>query len=123
MQPAGEVEQLLQAVAKFLDQELRPVVTDPGLAFRARVAASLLRSLALEQPAAERLDAEARTGLAALLGRDASRAELEADLVERLRAGRLDAKAQAAARVAVQTALRARLRVTSPDLDLDEPGA
>jgi hypothetical protein len=118
----AESEQLLQAIARFLDQELRPVVTDPGLAFRTRVAASLLRSLALEAPAAQRLDAEARAGLGALLGSDASRAELEADLVERLRAGRLDAKAQAAARTAVRTALRARLKVTSPELDLEEPG-
>ncbi len=122
MQPTGEVEQLLQAVAKFLDQELRPVVADPGLAFRARVAASLLKSLALERPAEATLDAEARAGLATLLGGEGSRAELEATLVERLRAGALDAETQAAARGAVRAALRARLRVTSPELDLDEPG-
>jgi len=118
----AESELLLQAVAKFLDAELRPVVTDPGLAFRARVAASLLKSLALEGPAEPRLDAEARAGLASVLGGDGTRAELEADLVARLRAGALDARTQAAARAAVRTALRARLKVTSPELDLDEPG-
>lgn len=122
MQPTGEVEQLLLAVARFLDAELRPVVTDPGLAFRTRVAASLLKALALERPAEHRLDAEARAGLVAVLGREGSRAELEADLVERLRAGRLDPEGQAAARTAVRSALRARLKVTSPELDLDEPG-
>lgn len=114
--------QLLQAVAKFLDGELRPVVTDPGLAFRTRIAASLLKSLALERPAEARLDADARAGLAALLG-DGARPELEARLIERLRAGALDAEVQAAARAAVRAALRARLKVTSPELDVDEAGA
>ena len=104
----GETEQLLQAVAKFLDQELRPAVTDPGLAFRTRIAASLLRSLASERPAERELE------------------EIEAMLelpMERFRTGVATPIELSAARRAVHSSLRARVRARSPEVDLDEPGA
>src|SRR5687767_6645635 len=58
---------LLGAVARFLEQDARPALTDPALAFRARIAAALLKSVAAESAAAEALEAAELARLRALL--------------------------------------------------------
>lgn len=112
--PAGPraVDPTLAAVARFLDEQLRPAVPDKGLAFRARVAAALLEGLAAEAAAGAALEAGARARLTPLVAEGT-----EAALAAAIRAGRVD---QVAARRAVREGLAARLRVTTPDFDLGE---
>lgn len=138
---------LLGAVARFLEQDARPALTDPALAFRARVAAALLRSIAAENAAAEALESaelvrlrgllEALDGRAARADEDtgdelvargdpgaeadrrAALRTLERLLCDRVRAG-LPADALRRAREAVREGLRARLAATTPDFDPSE---
>lgn len=129
----------LAAVARFLEQEARPALADPALAFRARVGAALLRSLGAELAAAEALEeaelSRLRAALASIDGRSVEGDEpgaeaplseadrraalrtVERALCDRVRAG-LDPAALRRVRAAVREGLRARLAVTTPELDL-----
>ena len=67
-------EELLAAVADFLETDLRAALTDKALAFRARIAANLLRSVALESAGEDRAD---RDELATFLAEIGAERELE----------------------------------------------
>ncbi len=56
-------EELLGAVAEFLETDLRAAVTDKALAFRVRIAANLLRSVALESAGEDATDRDELQGL------------------------------------------------------------
>ncbi|MCO5166111.1 MAG: DUF6285 domain-containing protein [Planctomycetes bacterium] len=135
---APDPTDLLAAVARFLDEDARPALGDPALAFRARIGAALLRSLAAEAGAAEALEAadlaRLRAVLAALDGREdhdegadlttpseserrAALRTVERALCDRVRAG-LAPGDLARVRAAVAEGLRARLAVTTPAFDL-----
>jgi hypothetical protein len=139
-------EALLAAVARWVDQDARPALPDPGLQFRARVAAALLRAIAAESAASESLETADVARLRGLLAeidrsprlledigdeapapqvvetesaRRAALRMLERVLCDRVRGG-LDRPSQARARAVVRDGLRARLAVTTPDLELAE---
>src|SRR5262245_39341989 len=109
MQDLPEKSQLLDALAKFIDTDLRPAIQDPALVFRARIAAHLAGVVAREIRAEDEHDAAELSRLAALLGRapvslPASHAErkrvmseLNRALAKALREGTLDREARAAA--------------------------
>ena len=128
MQDLPPKEVLLDAVARFLDSDLRPAVKHPGLAFRLRVAANLLRVVALECQEEEGHDQAELERLRALFpaqaelegsGRAAVRAalaELNASLAEQLRAASWDEAGPS--REHVVATLRDKLAVVNPRFDL-----
>lgn len=133
----SDMQGLLAAVARWVEQDARPALKDPALAFRARIAAALLRSVAAEATAAEGLEEAELARLRALVreldtrevvedqeaapasevDRRAALRTLERVLCDRVRAG-LDAGALARVRATAREGLRARLAVTTPDFDL-----
>ena len=86
--PAGP--ELLQAVARLLRNTLLPQLP-PHAAFQARVAANALDLAAREWQLAPTAQAAALARLRALLGHDGSADALEAELCQRIAAGRLPA--------------------------------
>jgi hypothetical protein len=94
----------LGAVARFLDADVRPALEgDRALAFRLRIASSLLQSVALETEHGGALAAAA-----------AERAE---ELAAALRAGTLPPDREALVRSKLLEGLRARLAVVNPRFD------
>jgi hypothetical protein len=67
MQDLPEKSMLLDALAQFLDQQVRPKLADPGLAFRVRIAVSLAQLVAREIRAEDQHDAREITRLSRLL--------------------------------------------------------
>lgn len=118
-------EVLLQGLAMFLAQTVRPAVSDKGTAFRVRIAEHLAMSLALQltregatdQAAVERLasllDAEADTSTPAALR--ASREALELQLAVGLRDGNIDPSDAITAHV--RQSLADELTWTNPRFD------
>lgn len=98
------VPTLLEALARFLEEELRPqVAADRGLAYRCLVAASLCRSLGAEAaPAAS------------------EQADVLAWEAGQLAAGELDGRPGGPAWRATRERLAARLRLINPRFDLRE---
>jgi hypothetical protein len=89
MQDAPPKESILLALAKFLQNEVRPQTKDPRMAFRMLVASHLCTAIALELDAEDEHDETELRGLQELLG-DAtpiprSRRE-RSDLLQRLNA-------------------------------------
>ena len=72
MQDLPDKQTLLAGVARFLEGEVRPAVTDRGLAFRIRIAAHLLGVVAREVTHEEAHDRAELDALCALLGREGS---------------------------------------------------
>jgi hypothetical protein len=134
---ASDALGLLGAVARFLEHDARPALQDPALAFRARIAAALLRSIAAEAAAAESLEQgelarlralvreldarddvdEQEAGPASEVDRRAALHTLEQALCDRVRAGLAEGPL-ARVRASVREGLRARLAVTTPEFDL-----
>ncbi len=126
MQDRPSANELIEAVAGFLQRELNPTITDPRLRFRALVAANVLSILARElQAGSEPLRAEWQ-GLVKLLGRREEppaddRALREAmlamnrELCARIRAGEMDDEPlyTAASQHATATVID-KLRVANP---------
>lgn len=122
---------LLDALAQFLST-LPPAVSDPGLAFRVRIAGWLAAGLAREArlgPTHQRAQAER---LAALLDCEVPAADLDrwleaadAGLAHRLRTDALDPLTLAAVRAHVLATLGETLDVVQPTFDrrLDIEGA
>jgi len=118
---------LLEAVGRFLRDELPGAIADERLRFRVLVAASLVGQAAAELGAEDALLAAERDQLTGLLGRPgagpaagrngarAELAELDAELARRIRAGEID---PAAARSHLQAALGRLLQVINPRFDL-----
>jgi hypothetical protein len=125
MQERPEPRAVLEALARFLLEELQPTVTDRRLAFRVLIAAHLAATLAAELGARPRHAAEELSRLRALLpevavpesdARGALRV-LNAALLERLARG--DGPADdAALRAHLRTTLADALGVLSPRFDL-----
>lgn len=128
LRPSGAGERpdasaLLAGVARFLEDELGQapaLAAERGLAFRLKIASSLLRSLAHEGPEAAGLAAAEAARFSALLGRapeaghDAGLAPLEAELCRRAREDPPSSTEQARWRAAVGAGLAARLRARNP---------
>lgn len=83
------VPELVEAVREFMEQEVQPQL-EGAVGFHARVAVNVLKIVERELARGPELAEAERAGLAALLGRDGSLEELNAELVEGIRAGRFD---------------------------------
>ena len=130
MQDLPDRNVLLQAVAGFLHQDVVPQVADRALAFRLRIAAHLVATVARELLGEEAEDAAQLARLAALLeeappqaggGRDLRHAAIRGAtdrLVERARSADPDSEQAQALRRLVQADLRAKLAVINPGFDL-----
>jgi hypothetical protein len=129
MQYRPTQEELLLAIADFVEQDVRPQLTDKALSFRCLIAANLARMCVLERRMEEWHDGLELDALRALLPDDVpvalpptkeARAELLQDLNDQLaaaiRAGSADL-GLAAARL--RTVLKGRLGVTNPRFDTD----
>lgn len=104
-------EELVEAVARWIDS-VRPQLA-PRDAFLARVAANALGVVGRELKQGPAAEAAAVERLAALLGRDGTQSELNADLCARLRAGEMDA-----ATPGLLAALRANI---TEQIAIDQP--
>jgi Domain of unknown function (DUF6285) len=125
MQDRPSAEELIAAVASFLEQELLPTVTDPRLRFRGLVAANQLAIVSRELAAGDAPLLAARSQLQLLLGHDSApsdhatlRAETTqhlAELARHIRAGEFDdSPAFDAALGAVEALVIEKLRVANP---------
>lgn len=85
-------QEFLAAVADFLREEATPALdkADPRLGFQMRVAVNSLAILEREWRLGPGADARELARLKALLGRDGTLAELNAELARQLRAGERD---------------------------------
>ena len=92
MQDRPTAAELLAAIADFLREEATPALdrTDPRLGFQMRVAANSLAILEREARLGPAADARELERLKALLGRDGTLAELNAELARQLRHGKRD---------------------------------
>ena len=128
---------LLGAIARFLERDVRPALKDPGLSFRALIAAHLATTVAAEIHAEDDLEAAELGRLRALLpdaagpdeqpetraARRRERLRLRRELAGRIRARRLDDEQKARVFAHVMQTLREDLRVysrkfdTSPDYE------
>lgn len=130
MQDRPDLDAMLDAVARFLDQEAVAACSDPAVAFRLRIAAHLSAMAAREVRHEARDDAAELDALETLLGvadsvpgpdrrdrasrRQAIRA-LERLLCEQLGAGEVNTDA---AYATLREALRRKLAVANPRFDL-----
>ena len=127
MQDRPEKEVLLDALANFLIQQVRPAVSDPGLNFRVLIAANIAMQVAAEIRGEESQDAAELTRLRELLsdvpvssdlttrsGQQVATKALNQALAERLKTGSVDfAKATAHLK---QTLIK-KLAVNNPRFD------
>lgn len=107
---AGE---LVGAVIEFLATTVRPALTGHAR-FESLIAIRLLQTAAADYelgPAARERD---RERLEALLGRSGEHAELEAELVERIRSGAIADDERAALLEALRASARDQLRIANP---------
>jgi hypothetical protein len=117
MQDPPEKEMLLAAVARFLAEEIRPVVTDARLNFRVLVAAHLAMTVANEcRTGAADQGAELARLRAFYPGADAPLAELNARLSNDVREGVVSVDDERL-RDHVKKTLLAKLAVNSPRFD------
>lgn len=91
MQQRPDKTELLAAVARFLEREVKPAIKDPALAFRVLIAASLTGIVAGELHAEDAATAAELERLAAILPGEAAALGLEKKLATR--EGRKDALA------------------------------
>lgn len=70
---------LLEAVAAYLEKDARPQISDPGVAFRALIAANLCRVVAAEHRAGERLELESLRIASAILGQTTPAPQAQAE--------------------------------------------
>ncbi|MBL8682556.1 MAG: hypothetical protein JNK05_25535 [Myxococcales bacterium] len=133
MQQRPDVPATLDAIMRFLLQDLHPTVTDKGLQFRVLVAANALNQCAAElraEPARStnelaRLRAlipdfagDPRTEPATDEARLALVRALDRELAERLRDGRLSPTVEGPVLEHLVASLRATLQATNPRFDL-----
>ena len=126
MTSGASPEVLLQGLAMFLGQTVRPAVSDKGTAFRVRIAQHLAMSLALQLGREGECDQQAVDRLTALLDADpdtttpsalaASRQALEEQLAVGLRDGTLDISDEVVAHI--RQSLADELSWTNPRFDL-----
>ena len=121
---------LLDAVATFLDQQVRPAASaDPALAFRVRIAANLARIAAQETRVEDAHDASELASLLEILPEEAGQLpkledgaqrreaimNLNAVLARRIRAGDFDGDAAVTSHL--RRTLIQKLAVTNPRFD------
>ena len=80
-------EELVESVRLWID-EIRPTL-DPRNAFLARVAANAMATVYRELTEGPAAEASAVAGMAGVLGRDGTHAELNSELCARIRSGEL----------------------------------
>jgi hypothetical protein len=108
-----DATELIETVREFLHEKLLPTMTGHA-AFEVRIAANLL-AIALREREHGPVAAEAaRERLARIVGRDGTVDELEAALVERIRAGDLGIESAALLRAHLQETVRDRLAIANP---------
>lgn len=130
MQDRPDKDVLLAAIAKFLDEDVRPAIADPGLAFRVRIAANLARIVAIETNVEDGHDAREIEGLIAILPDQSSdlpiagateRREsirmLNLALTERIRDADFDDEQLEQVRLHVERTLVDKLSVVNPRFD------
>jgi hypothetical protein len=124
-------EALLEAIARFLEKDVKPgLEKEPALAYRTLVASGLARSLAAETRTEEARETRELAGLRAILGgpasqgmattaaeRKAALAAANRTLCERIRARTLDGPALARVRSHLLATLTDELAVTNPRFD------
>lgn len=132
MQQRPDVPTTIDAIVRFLFQDVHPTVTDKGLQFRVLVAINALTQCASELRAEPARSREELDRLRALLpdfsaqepGSDAERAALiramDNELAERLRDGRVEPRTESAAYAHLVQSLRATLEATNPRFDLSD---
>ncbi|MEZ4471688.1 MAG: DUF6285 domain-containing protein [bacterium] len=119
---------LLDALARFLGEQVQPAIADPRLGFRVRVATYLAGVLAREARLGPRHAADEAARLAGLLGReapppggppfDAWLAEANRALASALRDATLPPEQAGAARAHLFATLREALAISQPGFDL-----
>jgi Domain of unknown function (DUF6285) len=109
-QPRGA--DILAAVSKLLRETLMPHLP-ANAAFQARVAANAIDLVAREINFGDTVESEALGRLQALLGRNGSLQELEADLSGRIRRGELDLQSEGLADHLWQTTLD-KMKIDQP---------
>jgi hypothetical protein len=131
MQYRPDLEALMVAVAEFIDHDLKAALSDQALAFRARIAANVLRVGALELRTEDWADDAELESLASVLGeaptvpagrggRRARIAELDAALSARLLSDEpLPPETLARIEAHVHDTLRQRIQIANPRFDLD----
>ena len=132
MQYRPSMEDLLLAVADFIESDVRPRLDDEAMAFRCLIAANLARMTVLERRMEEWHDGLELDGMRALMPDAGAPADSPAEkdarlallqglnqrLADRLKAGGDEAFAGAAA-AHLRTVLAGRLNVTNPRFDAD----
>ena len=130
MQNLPDRNVLLQAVAGFLANDVVPAVGDRGVAFRVRIAAHLVATVARELMGEEAqdeaqvvrlataLDATVPIGLETRDERHQVLRALEIDLARRIRQTDPDSDSALQLRRLVQEDLKSRLKVVNPRFDL-----
>ena len=130
MQNRPDRSELLDAVARFLGEQVVLAVPDRSVAFRVRIAAWLVEVVARELASEEAHDLNEIRGLVALLGAPpveptagrSERAEqtgaLRAQLARHIRDDELDAAGQAEVLEHMKRVLADRLSVVQPRFDL-----
>lgn len=130
MQHRPDKTALLEAVARFLDKEIKPAVSDPSLAFRVLIAQSLCQLVAAELQMEEVAESAELDRLAALLpelelGREHRSREERTRALERanralcarIEGGEAEVAPGSAVWEHVTTALRGELLTSSPRYD------
>ena len=120
MQDPPDKEVLLFAIARFLEEEVRPVVKDPRLNFRVLIATHLAATVANECRTGAHDETEALARLRALYGVDAPYRELEARLAKDIREGTFDGAKRELVEEHVKKTLLAKLAVNSPRFDTQQ---
>jgi hypothetical protein len=129
MQDLPEKSLLLDALARFLDDQVRPAIEDPYLSFRLKIAINLAQLVAREIRAEDEHDGRQIQRLAALLGESlmhhftsrTSREEWiiarQKRLVEELRVGAVTDEALDRIRAVLMANLEDKVSVANPRFD------
>lgn len=107
---AGE---LVGAVIEFLATTVRPALTGHAR-FESLIAIRLLQTAAADYELGPEVRERERERLEALLGHTGEHAELEAELVERIRSGAIADDERAALLEALRASARDQLRIANP---------
>lgn len=127
MQDSPDKEMILASIARFLTEDVRPLVSDPRVSFRLLVAAHLAGAVAMEGAAEETQDAAELARLAAILGgpaeaptREERRQRIASNnrrLAEMIKRGELPPNARRAITDHVFATLRDKLSVNNVRFD------
>jgi hypothetical protein len=107
-----DATELIETVREFLHEKLLPTMTGHA-AFETRIAANLLAIALRELEHGPRAAEAARERMARIIGRDGTMDDLEAALVQRIRAGDLGIASEGL-RAHLREAVRDRLAIANP---------